>query len=574
MFCSASISARRISAKIPGIIFCLIILLCPLVHFDDLYNSLKLPRQYLLVTSLVLMGSYSLLFRKESIFIAHPFIGNIFFLTLFSLSSLIWAASKYDVLNSSTQLITGSLAILAVTSFCRTNRMRNSVILTIIAVGLLSALLGISQYYCNTTLFPQRCSPASFFGNKNMGSHIVAMILPLFLLFPLIRPLKPRRIYSFAGILLLSLPVNYIYFARTRAAWAALIVASLFFLFGIIRSDVLRKRFFAGWGILKTTAKVLAVLFIAMVGIPLLVKNFKKEAVTTSTFVPRNALSSKTLSIRKTMWKNSLPMIKASPLIGHGMGNFKIFYPLFHKTVVEDLNFSEKRQPQNVHNDFIQKFVELGLIGFISFVFIFISFYYMVYKVLKKSSSPESGLMALLIGTGGTVYVIVANFSFPMECATITFFFFTLYGVLFSLYAETTTLSDNMQPLVCPLFLRVIIVIPLSLISIGYYSFSMLSDYYYGKTLSYAAHSRWEETIAAGEKSYSYNKWNVEVLKPVAWAQIAQRKYENVTPLLERVITSKPYDITALKMLAKIYDKSGNRTKLLETKATLKSITD
>ncbi len=73
----------------------------------------------------------------------------------------------------------------------------------------------------------------------------------------------------------------------------------------------------------------------------------------------------------------SLSGFKEKPIIGHGFGNFR------NNTKIYDIDGSYLRSPVT-HNDFLQILYELGLIGLISFIFLFLFNFIQIRKTVNK----------------------------------------------------------------------------------------------------------------------------------------------------------------------------------------------
>ncbi|MFT6921140.1 MAG: O-antigen ligase [Crocinitomicaceae bacterium] len=126
---------------------------------------------------------------------------------------------------------------------------------------------------------------------------------------------------------------------------------------------------------------------------------------------------------RLRIWSNSIELWKESPVLGKGSGDWKIEIlktPL-EFTKAEDGNVFYQR----AHNDFIQIAVENGVVGLI----LFLSFLIIGAIHLLKSNIDRSSKIFLFAGLIG--FVLIANFSFPMERVEllILLFLFILPGV-------------------------------------------------------------------------------------------------------------------------------------------------
>ena len=100
--------------------------------------------------------------------------------------------------------------------------------------------------------------------------------------------------------------------------------------------------------------------------------------------------------------------IQEKPLQGFGIGNWKIVGNKYVSEYIEQYTV-----PVHVHNDFLEFFVELGLLGFLIFVLFLLSIGYSI--VLSASSSfSDNGLNTLLLLFAWASFLIDASLNFPM----------------------------------------------------------------------------------------------------------------------------------------------------------------
>lgn len=106
---------------------------------------------------------------------------------------------------------------------------------------------------------------------------------------------------------------------------------------------------------------------------------------------------------------HSLDQIKNNPIIGVGMGNWKIKSVEYDKEKMDGYIV-----PYHTHNDFLEFGAELGIIGFLLYLGIFL---YIIKEVLIKLGEETHKIKfapeALILLLGGVVYFIDANLNFP-----------------------------------------------------------------------------------------------------------------------------------------------------------------
>ena len=122
---------------------------------------------------------------------------------------------------------------------------------------------------------------------------------------------------------------------------------------------------------------------------------------------------SKTGKERIRMWKRSTQIIGERALTGVGAGNWAIFYPNEDTKVrVEFKKFTFFQRP---HNDFIWVFSEIGIVGGLAYLALFVFVIIAAFQFIIKKENTDERLKILVLFCGLLGYIIIANFSFPKE---------------------------------------------------------------------------------------------------------------------------------------------------------------
>ena len=102
--------------------------------------------------------------------------------------------------------------------------------------------------------------------------------------------------------------------------------------------------------------------------------------------------------------------IASNPIFGTGLGNWKLASIDYDKKDIVGYVV-----PYHAHSDFIQLGAELGIIGFLLYLGIFISAIYFVYIILFRSElNQDKKLFVFLLLTSLGVYLVDANLNFPI----------------------------------------------------------------------------------------------------------------------------------------------------------------
>ncbi len=87
-----------------------------------------------------------------------------------------------------------------------------------------------------------------------------------------------------------------------------------------------------------------------------------QEVQVTNTETPPAAPS--TIAVRLALWQGGLHMLREEPALGHGNGQFRVFYPKYRTAEEIELSSHGRRflaSPSTAHNDYLELGIELGL---------------------------------------------------------------------------------------------------------------------------------------------------------------------------------------------------------------------
>jgi O-antigen ligase/tetratricopeptide (TPR) repeat protein len=219
------------------------------------------------------------------------------------------------------------------------------------------ALIGILQYFSPSFpvihIFPGMAVPRATMGSRNYASMYLMVISPCIL----IQYLKIRGWRSALPLIALVLSLLFLLLAKTRGAWVGLSAGILYLIVagGYRRILAYRKK------LLFLVIPALAALILAFtVGLPVGSEGSFKGKLKFSQ-AARTVLNP---SQRLAFWKPSLGI--TDPLLGSGFGNFPIVAtPYLRRAEVKTLNWE-------VHNDYLQAYVDLGIPGALLFLLTFV----------------------------------------------------------------------------------------------------------------------------------------------------------------------------------------------------------
>ena len=137
-------------------------------------------------------------------------------------------------------------------------------------------------------------------------------------------------------------------------------------------------------------------------------------------------------SHRITLYENAIDYIYNNPFIGCGIGNWKVESLPYWKSKLTGYTV-----PYHAHNDFLELSTEIGLIGGIFYLLVFISIFYISFNLIKKNSFYGILLLSSLM-----VYLIDASLNFPLERALSQVNFIILILISYFFYTRNEKLSN------------------------------------------------------------------------------------------------------------------------------------
>jgi len=534
--------------------------LVPLVIKGGLSDYSELPKSvYIQIGAVLLLLLWLVMssLRKTFRIVRTPFDLPLLAFLAWSGLSLIWAHNGYEG-----GLLWIHWAACFLVYFVVTHTFKNASDVRRLAVGMVVAastvaLVGVLQSVYGMEWVLQEEPPAATFANKNLAAEYIILALPLIVALFLIT--KSRVGYWICGG---AFVLTGFFLLRTlgKAAWLAAAIQAGFLAAVFFRDGLKAKVNFE----LRTKARViLATLGIVVIALylsaPRLEWGFTRayQAVTTVLY-PVGATS---LTLRWDVWLNTFEMIKDHPLLGVGLGNFKVFYPAYHRKVVVDELLSGERQWYRTHNDYLQVFAELGPVGILLLGWIAFSFFKVSLSFLKGSSTEKRtqylfiAIVAAIIGIS-----VDAIFSFPLQVAVPPLIVMVFLGILGGTYSQKSISglrSEWKLPSWIPLYAG-IAVAALLVVLIRWESRLIVADEYLNQMLAIQQHQDWAGSVVLGKKAYENNPYDRNISFYLARGYLESRQPDSALKFSKEVVQAYPYYINALHNLGTAYFRTGN----------------
>lgn len=398
--------------KIWNILFLLIIVLPIFCVYKYVYNFTTNQTIIINFLTFTIFTYYIFLIIKEEKFIYSVNSLNfpiLLFILIAVLSILVnnsfWVSLKYFINLLSLFLIyffiINNIKTKDIFSFC--------LIIFFITASFVSIYLLI-QYYGLDPFLSDTKRLTSTLGNRNYVSGYLALIFPIAFSFFLIESKKRNKIFYETILLIIY---TGIIVCHTRAIWIALFFSLLLFVYLLSHFKINN--------ILKDNKKWLIILFSLFLLITLIYSTdnpLNRSSITaTERAVSAFDMQGSSLRTRLLIWNSTIDMIKDRPLLGSGLGTFPLHYLDYQADFLQNnpdyMQFLGKAA--EAHNEYLQIWAEMGIIGLLLFLLIIIIFYRTNLNTIKKIKTIEGKIVVIGLISGVTITLIHSIFSFPFH---------------------------------------------------------------------------------------------------------------------------------------------------------------
>lgn len=406
------------------------------------------------------------------------------------------------------------------------------------------ALIGILQHLIGLDIIIQRIPPASTFGNRNLGAQFMLFGLPIAVyLFWKEPKTKHKLLFASLGITLIS----YVIMAKTRSTILGMAIQMAILIPWILIGVRyhLRKKF------LKVSAvSVLCVLVSLLVAF---YWYFSKQVESWG-----GELSFETINSRIPTWINSLQLIKENFFIGTGIGNWKVMFPKYSYAILDDIQIAVDLRMEQAHNEYIQLFSELGIVGFLLLLGVIVFFIveglnYLIRQKDEKLATQYVALVSCLIGVSVTAF-----FSFPWHMPVHILLTLVLLGIISQHHTDffgrhfSLTVSPGIAKLI-----TVALVLPLVVLTVWFhYSRIEGSDW---MRLSVAQEGVSNElALRYARKAHDIFPWMYESELKIGMAQTNLGDVIRAERTLLSFLDRYPYSLSGLALLSQVYITEGD----------------
>ncbi len=391
-------------------------------NFFFVYDRVSIHFLFLAVLNLI---SFLLVLRKNtideflSVFKGKPHSFSYLLFIFFGLISILSAGNKVESIVSITQLLiffSSFIIIVFLSKQKHINFIKAFIVYTLMAVFIESFYINYLFYdsiVISGNILDRSNEFRGFTANINISSFSICLKIPL--LFYLTFNTKVNTLKLLSLIMIFSSIITILLLGGRASIIALLFILIMIFIICILNINKLK--------IINLSLSILIVV------LSLSAYQYFNQNNTSSSVVERfsnvlNPTADQSLKERLNFYNTAFQSIRDKPLLGVGIGNWKLISIKYSKDLIDDY-----KVPYHVHNDFLQVAAEIGLIGGIAYMyFIFFPFLMSIKKFLidKEKNLNKYALVFLIFG----VYIIDSLLNFPMV-RPVTFIYLLFAMALF-----------------------------------------------------------------------------------------------------------------------------------------------
>lgn len=243
-------------------------------------------------------------------------------------------------------------------------------------------------------------------GNKNVMAASLLIKFP----FALYYILKSKSTGKIIGIVSLFVGVFALFILNTRSTFVGLILILCIFTF----TTIFFKKNLGAKSIIIQLAYFIMPVVVAFFAANLVLSNALKMQETQGGYgTVTKRLADITVakgSDRIHLWSAAVDYTKKHPVIGDGYGNWKLASIPYEKEFTNDLFV-----PYHSHNDFLETFADLGIIGGALYLFLFLLILLFSIRIWRNEKYKHLHLIATISFMAITCYFVDAFLNFPTE---------------------------------------------------------------------------------------------------------------------------------------------------------------
>lgn len=413
----------------------------PLLHTRDTVEPVLMPRFLALSLALMLMlGIYAFRPRPDYGVLRRMIFAAMLLYFAGSALSLTAALNLGEGLVDLLKLPLGMILCLVTVQLLREDERFPAYLSgTVSALVLILSLIGLAQYFG----LAFREIPGNFviyatMANKNLLASYLLLAMPFVIYGILFFGGKGRRMAMLAY--LAAVLVIAMVHARTSWMAGAVLLAVLAAILLLVRGNYFTIAVEARKLLLRRLTQLLGATIVPLLLAVLIYYGHTAANAELNRAVTAAGAGVSSVDERMQLWEKTLEMVRDHPLLGVGIGNWKIFIPAYGSEGMRSsggaINFVRP------HNDFLWVLSESGLPALLGFLAIFALGGYYAWRLVTRGGQPAIQIRSLLFSGGIAAYLIISLASFPRERIAHSALLFMLLAVIVADYHRAFPLKS------------------------------------------------------------------------------------------------------------------------------------
>ncbi len=404
--------------------FALFATLVPLYKYRIEFVWSKIAVGYLSIALAGLTLVYLHLKHKKITFNIPLTLFPVLILIVYGSLSSFWAINPYKSQNIATMIGPGVLAYFVVQLMRLDLRDVKFISIFIAIASSVVSGYGLLQLIGIFPMPPDQYgnpNPITTFGLSNFAVEYLLLAFPLVVGFAIAERSIIKVLYIISAV------VNFLYIfgCKNRAGWVGTFVffvalGYIYALYLIIKHRIAPTKVLKYAGI---TVVAIVVIFIFLISFT----NYGKvvaDRLKSFTIVGPGS----SVSTRLWAWRGGLEMIKENPIFGVGGGNYEILSWKYAPRILDEATMITNTRVDKAHNEYIQIFADLGIVGFSIFISIVFLIFKLFFDIFRKTEERDEYYFhigtGLFLGIFATLAASSFNFALQWQGSAIHFWFF------------------------------------------------------------------------------------------------------------------------------------------------------
>lgn len=391
----------------------------------------------------------------------------------------------------------------------------------------------------------------SVFAHRNLFAQMLFFVIP----FLLMGMYFLKGLFRILSVVFLVATLVIITLLLVKSVWLALILASFLVLLVLL---IFRKAFLISIRDFKRLIIfTFAAVMIVLVSVAVYSKYNSIETFEKQTYVLKDYKFGSAIE-RVHLWDKSIQMFKANPLVGVGLGNWRIYLPHYGTSGMRSAE--GEIIYQRPHNDFLWVLSERGILTCCFYVFLFlISLFYLI-SIIRKSPEKDEKYFALFLLFFMVGYLVIAIMSFPSERPAHSLMLNLVWALALVKYSKIKRQSAELQNkgLLIILLLGILVLAMVVFVGIG----KIKSEYHIKEALNQRIENRWQIVIKEIEIAETFFTRLDPTATPLRWysglAWLNLGKMDEAFDDFQKAYKANPYHMHVINNLATIYGQQGN----------------